>query len=151
MGKHIADRLGRNLGAKFTPALPAPVEHRLFLPGRSRERHQLEERFHHGMSGHGHFSVVNSCTRTSSLGSLFVMETFRAIGRRNLIILALAIIFVATCFALSRWVFEHGTDAHAFTEFCSVVGLSILVSLSALWLIRRRLGRINHRPSNDVM
>ena len=79
------------------------------------------------------------------------METFRAIGRRNLIILALSLILVAICFALSRWVFEHGTNAHAFTDFFSVVGAAILVSLSALWLIRRRLGSMSHRPSNDVM
>lgn len=79
------------------------------------------------------------------------MGTFRAIGWRNAIILALSLLFVAICFVLSRWVFEGGTNAHAFTDFSSVVGMSILVSLSALWFIRRRLGRMNHRPSNDVM
>lgn len=79
------------------------------------------------------------------------MDTFPGAGRRNLILFALLLIIVAICFGLSRWAFDRGTSAHAITDFGSVIGLSVLASLSVLWLTRRWFARTNHRPSNDVM
>jgi len=79
------------------------------------------------------------------------MTKMTAPGRRNSIIIAIATLCVAICVCLSTWVFEGGTFAHALTDFVGTVGTAVLISLAVLWLIRKRLEKRDHRPSNDVM
>jgi len=79
------------------------------------------------------------------------MTNETALGRSTNVIIAIAALCVAICICLSTWVLDGGTFAHALTDFVGAVGTAVLISLAVLWLIRRRLEKHEHRPSNDVM
>jgi uncharacterized protein DUF4239 len=79
------------------------------------------------------------------------MSNVSALGRSTTVIITIATLCVAICICLSTWVLKGGTFVHALTDFVGTVGTAVLFSLAVLWLIRKRLEKRDHRPSNDVM